>query len=111
MIGRRAEDLRGRRQRQAERHEQRADGHAAGHGLGQAPSEEGVDQESDERNEDDEREHRRLSPYHLREVKASGVSVSRCRNRAMTIARPTAASAAATVITKNVMIWPSTDPL
>ena len=49
-------------------------------------------------------------PLPLKLVKASGLSVSRCRNSAITSARPTAASAAATVITKNVMIWPSTVP-
>ena len=43
-------------------------------------------------------------------VNESGLSDSRCRNSAMTIARPTAASAAATVITKNTMICPSTEP-
>ena len=48
--------------------------------------------------------------YHFNIVKASGLSVSRCRKSAMTSARPTAASAAATVMTKNTMIWPSTVP-
>src|SRR5688500_19939853 len=42
--------------------------------------------------------------------RSSGLSVSRCRKRAMTSARPTAASAAATVMTKNTMICPSTVP-
>ena len=43
-------------------------------------------------------------------VNASGFSVSRWRKSEITSARPTAASAAATVMTKNVMIWPSTVP-
>src|SRR5258708_36641890 len=47
-------------------------------------------------------------PYHLSKVNASGLNVSRCRKMAMTSARPTAASAAATVMTKNTMICPST---
>ena len=48
--------------------------------------------------------------HHLSDVNTSGLSDSLCRNSAMTSARPTAASAAATVITKNTMIWPSTEP-
>jgi len=39
---------------------------------------------------------------------ASGLNVSLCRKSEITSARPTAASAAATVMTKNVMICPST---
>ena len=61
-----------------------------------------------EREERDEREcgvH-----HHFSDVNASGFSDSRWRNSAMTIARPTAASAAATVMTKNMMICPSTSP-
>ena len=55
----------------------------------------------------DQREHVR---HHFSDVNASGFSDSRCRKSAMTSARPTAASAAATVMTKNVMICPSTSP-
>jgi hypothetical protein len=51
-----------------------------------------------------------LAHHHLSSVKASGLSVWRCLKSAITSASPTAASAAATVITKNVMIWPSTVP-
>ena len=40
-------------------------------------------------------------------IGAAGVFV---RRNLITIARPTAASAAATVITKNTMIWPSAEP-
>ena len=49
--------------------------------------------------------------YHFNWVNMSGLSDSRCRNSAMTIARPIAASAAATVMTKNTMICPSADPI
>src|SRR6185503_7466972 len=48
--------------------------------------------------------------HHFSAVKESGLSDGRCRNRLITIARPTAASAAATVITKKTMICPSLDP-
>ena len=53
--------------------------------------------------------HRLAERHHFSAVNESGLSDSRWRNSAMTIARPTAASAAATVITKNTMIWPSAD--
>ena len=50
---------------------------------------------------------RARAAHHFSSVNDSGFSDSRWRNRLITIARPTAASAAATVITKNTMIWPS----
>src|SRR5437762_2812952 len=71
----------------------------------QAPSQRRVDDEAEEREQRDEGDH-----HHFNSVKASGLSDSRWRKRPMTIAKPTAASAAATVMTKNVMICPSTVP-
>src|SRR5947199_6704409 len=50
------------------------------------------------------------SVHHFSVVNESGFSDSRCRNNAITIARPTAASAAATVMTKKTMIFPSAAP-
>ena len=81
-------------------------GDAAGDGLRQPAPEGGVDDESPRRAGAESG----AACHHLSDVNASGLSVSRCRKSAMTSARPTAASAAATVMTKNVMIWPSTVP-
>ncbi len=52
----------------------------------------------------------KASSHHFNDVSESGLSDSRWRKSAMISARPTAASAAATVITKKTMIWPSTSP-
>src|SRR5205823_11651365 len=71
------------------------------------PPETGVHQKAAQRQRRDQREH----PYHFSTVNASGFRDSRCLKSAMTIARPTAASAAATVITKKTMICPSADPI
>ncbi len=60
-----------------------------------------------ERKQGDQEQHGR---HHFSDVKLSGLSESLCRKSAITIARPTAASAAATVMTKNTMICPSIDP-
>src|SRR6185436_9526274 len=75
------------------------------HALAVAAPAERVQQKPDERKERNEAQH-----HHFNSVNESGFSDSRCLNRLMTIARPTAASAAATVMTKNTMIWPSADP-
>ena len=48
--------------------------------------------------------------YHFSRLKASTSSVSLWRWSAMMMARPTAASAAATVSTKNTSTWPSSVP-
>ena len=93
--------------RHGERRQHRERRQAARHALRQPPAQRRVDEEADER---EERESARAHRHHFSDVNASGLSDSRCRNSAMTSARPTAASAAATVITKNVMIWPSTSP-
>ena len=115
-------------QRHGEGAEHDGAGDAAGDGLRQPLPQERVDEEADERKERDERSITdRLraqgsrsarvagaqgcrARYHLSDVNTSGLSDSLCRNSAMTSARPTAASAAATVITKNTMTWPSTAP-
>src|ERR1043166_3602041 len=103
---RRARDQRqDRRHRHGERQQDRSTRNRGRNRLADAATPESVQREPDERKERDERQH-----HHFNSVNESGFSDSRCRNRLMTIARPTAASAAATVITKNTMIWPSATP-
>src|SRR5262249_60322244 len=66
---------------------------------------EGVKQHAGERHQDDPAE--QSGVHHLSEASCPASSVARLRNEARMIARPTAASAAATVMTKNTITWPS----
>src|SRR5262249_50257057 len=61
------------------------------------------------RERDDPAQGRRLD-HHRRLISSSALVVSRQRKTARMIARPTAASAAATVMTKNTITWPSIEP-
>ena len=83
--------------RDAERGKHRPGRKRTGDPLGETSPNTCVDQEAHERQQWDER-------YHFRLVNASGLSVSLWRKSAMMIASPTAASAAATVMTKKTMI-------
>src|SRR5262249_12636257 len=91
------------RHRERRQHDERRE--AAGDGLRQAAAHRRGDGEAEQREERNESDH-----HHFSDVNASGLSDSRWRNRPITTASPTAASAAATVMTKNVMICPSTLP-
>src|SRR5581483_6014965 len=79
------------------------------HGAGRAPPEEDVEQDAERGERDDPAEQRRLD-YHLSVASSSAFVVSRFRNIARMIASPTAASAAATVITKKTITCPSREP-
>src|ERR1043166_484662 len=65
--------------------------------------------EFDRERQDDDPAEQRVGGHHLSEASSSALTVTRFRNEARMIARPTAASAAATVITKNTITWPSID--
>src|SRR5207253_3187170 len=75
----------------------------------QAPPEEQVEEHAERRERDDPAETGRLD-HHLRVASSSALVVSRFRNIERMIASPTAASAAATVITKKTITCPSIEP-
>src|SRR6185369_2059216 len=79
------------------------------HGRRHPAPEKGVEQHAEGRQRDDPAEKRGLG-HHLSDASSSAFVVSRFRNMAMMIARPTAASAAATVMTKNTITCPSIEP-
>ena len=89
--GRRGEDERDRRDKR----------------LGQATAEQAVQQKADERQNRDKPEMEAVVHSFIRSI-WSTVSVFRARKTAMMMASPTAASAAATTITKKTKICPLT---
>src|SRR2546427_8664433 len=72
-------------------------------------ADEHVQKDAERRERDDPAETGRLD-HHLSVASSSALVVSRMRNIERMIASPTAASAAATVITKNTMTCPSMEP-
>src|SRR4029077_18744625 len=79
------------------------------HRAGHAWPDEDVKQHPEGGQRHDPAEQRRLD-HHRSVASSSALVVSRLRNMARMIASPTAASAAATVITKNTITWPSSEP-
>ena len=78
-------------------------------GRRHAAPEEGVEQDAEGGQRHDPAEERGLG-HHRSDASSSALVVSRFRNMAMMIANPTAASAAATVMTKNTITCPSMEP-
>ena len=74
--------------------------------LGEALAQQAVDRGARQREQGNDLE---VQVHSLRRFTRSTFNVSRVRKTAMMMARPTAASAAATTITKKTKMWPSSD--
>ncbi len=70
-------------------------------------AEDSVEQEAQERKQRDQPKMGRLVHSFIRSIRSTD-NVARARKTAMMMARPTAASAAATIMTKKTKIWPRT---